>query len=273
MYHEHECKCDHVEHLKCFDRPFKIEAIVVCRDYADFLANTLPFNKQLFDRIVVVTSPTDTATRKLCEYLHVQCVTCEALANPNGFFKGEAINEGLKHISQEDWVVQMDADIFLPPQTRILLERARLNKYMVYGIDRFNVPGPRAWQDFLRNPKLQHECEAYIHLHNSFPLGQRVMTYEDGYIPIGFFQLWNPKFSGVDRYPEQHNSAGKTDMQFAKLWTRNERGHIPEIVAYHLESDANIPMGANWYGRKTPPFVIPPSESIWRKIVKFFEVK
>ena len=264
-HHEHRELCPPKEKGR-----FKIEAVVVCRDYSDFLACTLPFNKQLFDRIVVVTSSHDKETQRLCEFNHVQCVKASTLLD-KGFYKGEAINAGLAHLSMDGWVVQLDADIFLPPQTRRLLERAQLADYMLYGIDRFIVPSAKAWQDFLHSPKLQHENEAYIHLNNSFPLGTRVMTCEDGYIPIGFFQMWNPKRSGIYNYPVGINTAGRTDMQFAKQWPREARSFIPEIVAYHLESEANVPMGANWDGRKTAPFKVSEGKSLWQTLISLFK--
>jgi hypothetical protein len=227
---------------------------VVCDRYSDFLRCTLPQNKHLFDRIVVVTSAEDVETRKICEFHHVECVRTDALRSRwQEFCKGDGINEGLKRLEMSDWVVHLDADIWLPPQTRILLERAELEKSMIYGIDRFIVKGYAAWDKFLEKPRLQHECDAYIHL-DAFPLGTRVMSSNGGgYIPIGFFQLWNPKVSGVTRYPQNHTDAGRTDMLFAKMWRREHRGFIPEIVGYHLES-VDSTMQANWSGRKTAPF-------------------
>lgn len=267
MYHKHH-KCRERETDP--KKPFKVEAVIVCRNYSDFLAYTLPFNKQLFDRIVVVTSSKDVDTQKICEFYHVHCVKSKAL-DQAGFCKGDAINDGLAQLKLDDWVVHMDADIFLPPQTRIMLERANLDKYMLYGIDRFTVQGAKKWHDFLQKPNLQHECEAYIHLHNSFPVSTRVMTFEDGYIPIGFFQLWNPNWSGVDQYPRGHTNAGRSDMLFAKMWARGERGFIPEIVGYHLESETNVPMGTNWDGRVTAPFAVPERRTLWQTLASPFK--
>ena len=56
------------------DPDFKMEAVVVCDRYSDFLRCTLPANKHLFDRIVVVTSAEDRDTQRICEFHHVECV-------------------------------------------------------------------------------------------------------------------------------------------------------------------------------------------------------
>ena len=89
---------------------------------------------------------------------------------------------------------------------------------------------------------------------NRFPLGVRVTPQaHGGWLPIGFFQMWNAA-SGRLTYPDQHSDAARTDMQFAAQWPRNKRGMIPEIIAYHLESESGAPMGANWNGRMTPRF-------------------
>lgn len=252
LYHETPC-CDDGER----EKDFKLECVIVCDQYSDFLRCTLPHNKTLFDRVVVVTSPEDKATRKICEFYHVEAVVTDALESRWGrFCKGRGINAGLERLKKDAWVLHLDADIWLPPQTRILLERAYLDRRMIYGIDRFNVRGFKQWHDFLSRPQLQHECDAYIHLNNGLPLGTRVMqATTHGYIPIGFFQLWHPKVSGIDSYPEKHNDAGRTDMQHAARWPRCQRALIPEILGYHLESD-DAGFGTNWAGRKSAEFTL-----------------
>ena len=75
-----------------------------------------------------------------------------------------------------------------------------------------------------------------------------------GYIPIGFFQLWHAD-SEILNYPEGHTDAGREDSHFATLWPRDKRQLLPEIIAYHLESES-APMAVNWKGRATKPFSI-----------------
>ena len=52
----------------------RLEAIVVCVNYSDFLEHTLPENMKYFDRVVVVTSPEDRATQALCNRLGVDFI-------------------------------------------------------------------------------------------------------------------------------------------------------------------------------------------------------
>lgn len=235
-------------------RKFGIECIIVCDSYHDYLRHTLPLTKHIFDRVVVVTSYEDKKTQRVCEYFHVECIKTDVMEARKGVFKkGYGINVGLNALSKKDWIVHMDADILLPPQTRIILERANFDRSMIYGIDRFNVKGFKAYQDFCEELPLQHEADAYIHL-KALPLSTRVMSVEGGgWVPIGFFQLWNPSVSKIYKYPEGHTNAGREDMLFGKLWPRAKRSLIPEIVGYHLESD-DAGFGSNWNGRKTAPF-------------------
>ena len=233
---------------------FKIEAVIVCDRYHDFLRYTLPTNKCVFDKMVVVTSAEDHETQRICEFYGVEVAATDKLQSRwKKFCKGAGINEGLGRLDKDGWVVHMDADIWLPPQSRLLLEESNLDRHLIYGIDRFKVAGYAAWQKFLEKPQLQHEASAYIHL-DAFPLYTRFMSPRaNGYVPVGYFQMWFPKQSGIYRYPEGHTTAGREDMLFALAWPRQRRALIPEVVAYHLESEA-AGLGTNWAGRKSAVF-------------------
>ncbi len=247
------------------DPEFKIEAVIVCDQFSDFLTRTLPTNKQLFNQVVVVTSPEDKVTQRICEFNHVRCIKTDALQSRwDEFHKGKGINEGLEVLDKDGWVVHMDADIYLPPQTRMLLKQAHLDPCMVYGIDRFEVKGYQEWDAFTALPPLQHECGTYIHL-KSFPLGTRIMfDHTDGWLPLGFFQMWNPRVSGVSVYPSNHTTAGRSDTLFSMQWPRSMRGLIPEVIAYHLDPADKEAMDTNWSGRVSKSFSHTPKD--WNKL-------
>jgi hypothetical protein len=237
----------------------KIEAVVTCVNCSDFLAHTLMMNRSLFDKIIVVTAPEDKATPRICDYWCVECHSTDAFNSRWGQFKkGCGINQGLDRLALDGWVCHMDADIALPPNTRDALEKADLDSEMVYGIDRVECKSYEAWQRFIGNPERNVDGGGwFIHTtHSPFQLATRVSFGNDGgFIPIGFFQLWNPNGSGVTRYLEGHTEAGREDSMFTAQWPRRKRGFIPEVTAYHLESEA-AEMAVNWKGRKTKPFSI-----------------
>lgn len=240
----------------------KLSAVIICVDYSDFLAHTLPLNRSQFDSIVVVTSTADVYTQQLCTHYRVRCVQTDVFfknnVGPRGFNKGAGINEGLAVIDQSDWLVHMDADIVLPFRTRDILESLPLDPRCIYGVDRMMCKSHEDWMRFIVNPELQHTDDIYVTA-NAFPLGSRIARLRGhppndlGYVPIGFFQLWHPGQSGIHVYPDQHTNAGRSDMLFACQWGRPRRHLIPEIVAIHLESGENE-QGANWNGRKSSCF-------------------
>jgi hypothetical protein len=237
----------------------KIEAVVVCVNYADFLAFTLPANKHFFDRMVVVTDTKDTRTKDLCEFYHVECIQTDAFyENGSTINKAEGINMGLEVLKLDGWVVQLDADIYLPPLFRHIIQKleSHLNSDCLYTLDRMMCPTFEAWIEFLCKPTLTHTGWIYIHP-TVFPMGVRIAEYmEEGYEPIGYFQMWNPKGSEIYNYPVDAVGVDRTDVLQAKRFPRNKRILIPELICIHLESEGlNVDqMGKNWFGRKTKIF-------------------
>jgi hypothetical protein len=237
-------------------KPPKIEAVITCVNYSDFLAHTLPHNKPLFDRLVVVTAAEDKATENLCKYWQVECVRTDVFRSRWGeFCKGAGINEGLKKLDCDDWMVHMDADIMLPPHTRQALDLADLDPTMIYGIDRLEFKNYADFQAFYDAPEAQRQ-NMFVHTTHTGSLagiGTRVaFEHLFGWLPIGYFQLWHAQ-SGRKRYPEGHTNAAREDTLFPAQWPRSKRALIPEILAYHLESE-DAPMAANWQKRTTKPF-------------------
>ncbi|MGD0386404.1 MAG: hypothetical protein ABSB73_09745 [Solirubrobacteraceae bacterium] len=231
-----------------------IEAVVTCVGFDDFLAETLPLNKHQFRRMVVVTSPEDERTQRVCEYHHVQCEVTDAFGSHWGEFnKGAGVNVGLAALDLDGWVCHLDADIALPPQFAGLLECADLDPSMIYGVDRHMIADAQAWAAHRQAPRLQQENDVYVHV-DAYPLGTRIaQTGCGGWIPIGFCQIWNPLGSGQRFYPADDTMADHSDMAFAKRWPRAKRSLLGEIVAYHLQSEPQV-QGANWGGRTTARF-------------------
>lgn len=268
MGYDHDCDEEHHHH---HPKKMKIECVIVCVNYSDFLAHTLPHNKQYFDKLVVVTDTKDHKTKRLCDFYNVYCVQTDVFySGGDKFNKAKGINAGLACLDKDGWVVHLDADIYLPSLTRDILINAKLTSDCVYGIDRMMCPDYRSWIDFLENPRLTHTAWVYVYP-TLFELGIRVALYKsDGYIPIGFFQMWNPRCSGIYSYPQEHDGAARTDMQFAKLFPRERRGFIPELVCIHLESEKQDCMGKNWNGRETKPFSTPPEKPKLKWYEKIF---
>jgi len=240
-------------------KDIKIEAIITCVNYSDILAHTLPLNYRQFDRTVVVTSPEDKGTQRVVDYYTgaEKCVTDAFRSHWGEFRKGSAINEGLKKLDKDGWILHLDADIILPPNFRDVLERADLDTSMIYGVDRAEFKSYEDWQRFYGSPEPHTQGNGFfIHTHHhGQQLGTRVaFQHFGGYIPIGFFQLWHAD-SKHFVYPSGHTDAGREDSVFPTHWPRSKRALIPEIVVYHLESES-AEMGINWKGRKSKPFAI-----------------
>jgi hypothetical protein len=230
----------------------RIEAVVTCVDYGDFLAATIESTKRTFDHLVVVTSPDDEESQRVCRFHNVQCLATDAFRQGGDFCKGKGINAGLATLRKTDWLCHLDADIVLPPRTREMLERAELDPRYLYGIDRTMCRSWEEWSRFVSRPEAQHEHEVFVHP-GPFPTGVRIWKPElGGYLPLGYFQLWNVA-SGQTSYPEEHRDAARGDMLFASRWPRARRQLIPEVFAWHLESAPAL-MGINWSGRKSPRF-------------------
>jgi hypothetical protein len=238
----------------------KIECITYCYNYSDFLSEVISDNKQHFDNYIIVTAKEDKKTIQLCDLHNIKCLTLDHTKYKEEEFRGYCLNYALENLKCNDWVINLDADMWLPPRTRSLLESKHLEEHKIYGIDRLMCNSYIDWVKFKKNPKI-HEGWIYMHL-DAFKMGVRNVGYAgniEGYIPIGFFQLWNIKGSEIKKYPYRHQNKDegydRMDTIHAKKWEPKNRGFIPEIVGVHLDSSDSTEMGVNWdNGRKTPYF-------------------
>ena len=234
----------------------KIEAVIICINYADFLKITLPANKKQLDRIVVVTDKKDEETLSVCLENDVECIQTDIFyrddnGKPN---KALGINEGLSRLDEDGWVLQIDADIWLPSFARQMLDCIELDETCVYGIDRMMCNSRELWDSFINRSPLIHD--RFLLNLDIFPIGARIVQIrEDSFLPIGFFQLWNPNKSGVKTYRVEIGAGfERTDILHAKQFANNKRKLIPELVCIHLASEGSSYSGQNWNGRISKRF-------------------
>lgn len=90
-----------------------LDIIIVAVNYNDFLPITLKSIPKEFG-ITVVTSKDDKDCQEICNNLGVKYIISERLyENGSVFNKGKAINDGIKSIKNPDWILLLDADIYL----------------------------------------------------------------------------------------------------------------------------------------------------------------
>lgn len=206
------------------------------------------------ERIVVVTDHDDHLTQKLCQKYSVDCIRTHVFyEDGDKFNKGRAINLAMGHLRGLEWILHMDADILLPHNFKNMLHRTKLNPDCIYGADRANVFGYDHWME--HKPKItpHYEMGYFVDPPKEFPIGARIVHFELGWCPIGYFQLWHKSLGR--RYPIHQGTAEHTDVLFAVQWAREHRVLLPEVVVYHLDpAKGPQPMGENWNGRKSPLF-------------------
>lgn len=92
-----------------------ITAVMVCVDYSDFLAITLPYNKRQFEKILVITHPEDEKTLAVCKENGVNILTTTAFyARGAEFAKWRAMEIGIDYVGRSGWMCLMDCDVLIP---------------------------------------------------------------------------------------------------------------------------------------------------------------
>lgn len=213
-----------------------IEAIVVCVDYADYLAETLPYLAARVDRVAVVTTKSDKQTQVVANrHANVRCATTDVFYWHNASFnKGAGINVGLAHLERTGWLLHVDADIAILDPLPTDLDRECL-----WTARRKRVVGTEEW-----NGLRQGEHDKLADMRNVFLHGALV--------PSGYLQLWHWP-TCRHWYPENSKDASRSDMTFASNWPSGKRQFIPDLNVYHLETP-DLSYKANWRGRRTMRF-------------------
>lgn len=229
----------------------KIFGICVSVNYSDFLVWSLPAAKNVFDRTLVITSKDDDATKRVCEYNHVEFIETDIMyANGAKFNKGMAINLGLDYLDFPEFGAHFDSDIVMPPRTREILMSRNYNKDCIYSCDRMMVSNWKNWINFYTDPKSLYSIGQ---VKPNFDVGYRLI--HDGYQCLGYFQMFHKDSKYLKRpiYPNDCESASQSDLMVSNLYPPENRVLIPELFVYHLDSDENA-LGLNWNGRKSNKF-------------------
>ncbi len=217
--------------------PKKLEAVVVCVGYADFLSWTLPENVNHFDRLVVVTSSKDIATQQIVRNCGAELVISDRYCEEGAAFnKGKMFNDGLARLEKDGWILLSDADILLRRGFRRRILSRLLNEQSLYYITRLNTPatGREEWlNSWFAKPEKLHELTFCDLLSNQNPWG--------------YFQLYHG--STQTNYSEAYETASLVDIEFQERWSSSHRVLLPEI-AVHI---AHGELGENWNGRTSEP--------------------
>ena len=202
----------------------KLDVVIVSVNYNDFLLISLENNSKIFESITVVTSSSDFLCQKICKKFGVKCLVTDIMYE-NGvvFNKGKAINEGIRSISEPDYILLLDADILVMEK----IDVDSLEDDVLYTSNRYMIDNFDSYQSYISGE---------VDKDNAF-----VLEKNEGF---GFFQLFN---YGMDiKFPEDSDDASTDDIRF-----RN-RFHLKksiEKVILHLGKDSN------WTGRKSRSFL------------------
>ena len=203
-----------------------MRAILVAVDYADILSITLPYNRNHFDSIMVVTTPQDKKTIEVVKQNYAHVFATEAFYDDGAVFnKWKALEQGLDEFGREDWLCIMDADIMWPKEIP------------GYKLVKGNIYTPlRRMMNQIKTP-IPSEKEWL-----KFPLHRQQVEWS-GYTQI--FHASDPVLPTPPWHQINWRHAGGADSFFQRLWPKQNKLR-PPFEVLHLG-----PAGQNWCGRAT----------------------
>jgi hypothetical protein len=216
-----------------------MNAILVCVDYADYLAVTLAYNRDHFGRVMVVTSPRDIETQKVASRNDAECHVTDAFYCDGALFrKWLALEEGLVrflHGSRgNEWFCIMDADVLWPRY----LDHFQAVPGNLYTPRRRMMADPSACLDARYKFVVPREDRW-----NAFPLHPQQQEFA-GYSQI--FHLSDQKLGPLPWHETNWTTAGGADSFFQAKWPV-EKKIRPPFEVLHLGA-----AGTNWAGRVEP---------------------
>ena len=188
------------------DLALRIEAVTVCVDYADFLEVTLPCMRRAVDDLVVVTSPTISgrgifASARRPSRRH----ECDVSIRPASSRSGPRSTRGFAP-PLSDWALVVDADIVLPRIPRNV-EHLRLDPTKAVRSRPGSLPGLAdvATDSDDASTGTRVGSQSFCVISRSVPESRSRPKSRGpigaGYVPCGFFQLWNAGATDIRDYP------------------------------------------------------------------------
>lgn len=207
-----------------------MRAVIVCVDYSDYLAITLPINRHHFEDMLVITSLDDTATIRLANTNDCKVHATNSFYDNAYFNKYKALEQGLDIFGRHGWLCILDADIVWP--------------HIIQPIppDRFRFP-----KEYIENPLNLTIGKLYVPQRHMCPSIEELGPVRDEEF-AGYSQIFHASDPVLGKPPwhEQWKHAGGGDSFFAKKWIAKNQVRPPFNVLHIGEP------GINWCGRVTP---------------------
>lgn len=231
-----------------------MRAIVVCVDFADILAITLPRNLHWFSQVVVVTSPKDEQTLHLLDH-HIRrydqkvrlYVTDSFYDDGAVFNKWKALEHGLDFMGRDGWLCLMDADVLWPENVpQQFYQQLRIGRLYTPQRRILSNPASILWQDKAHLPEYKglasSRSPTWANLVvQSTPKQEREFA---GYTQI--FHAHDPVLGRGPWHELDWRHAGGADSFFQDRWATHNKVRPPfEVI--HLGEP-----GENWCGRTSP---------------------
>lgn len=213
--------------------PLLPKAVVVCVNYDDLLAVTMPALLPHVQELVVVTAPADEKTQALVAgRRNARCHVTDAFYRHGAKFnKGLAMEEGFDALGRDGWILVIDADILVPPDLSFQLAALRPRPGFLYTPRRRILDDPTQWERYADPrtwPSLPGRKEDKGH--------------------YGYFQLFHagdPVLKALPWYATEFTHAGQCDDKFQHRWPVPRKPRPPFEVLHLGRCDEN------WFGRTT----------------------
>lgn len=156
----------------------KVEVLIVCVNYSDFLKITLPKNKKQMQNITVITDFNDKETVNICNENDVDYILTDEFYRYNfPFIKSAGYTVAFNFLHYKDWVLLIDSDVILNENFGLYIKEniSELNMECIYGCPCALI---KNYSDFLlfENKKIQIDELNFL---------------SDEWLCNGYFQLFN----------------------------------------------------------------------------------